>query len=487
MSRVDRTRLPASRPSPQFRFPAIRKQTFDSGFSVWTVEHRSLPVITTVALLAMGSAADPDEQPGLASLTGDMLDEGAGDRSALDVNDALARIGAQFDTEVGPDATILTLTTLARFHSRAMALLGDILIRPRFDPHEFERVRQLRTNRLRQLRDLAPAVADRAFASIVYAGHPYGHLAIGTEQALQGIAVDEVIDFHERAYRPADTTVIVVGDGTHDELCRSVVERFGEWRGRATRDEALERSLQRCTQAPAVRSRGVALVDRPAAAQSELRLGHVGVSRTSPDYHALLVLNMVLGGQFVSRINMNLREDKGYTYGARTSFDFRRGPGPFQLQVSVQTGVTGPAIREALRELEDICGSRPVDERELGMARTSLTRGYPRNFETAEQIARSVGQLALYGLPDDYFERFVPTIEALDIRTMERIASDHLHPDRLTAVVVGDRAAVEPQLADLGLGRPQHLALDEIERTPEAAARASSGEASADRIAPDRV
>ena len=487
MSRVDRTRLPIPRPTPPFRFPAIQKHTLDSGLSIWTVEHRSLPVITTVALLGIGSAVDPDEQPGLASLTGDMLDEGAGDRSALDVNDALARIGAQFETEVGPDATILTLTTLTRLHGRAMALLGDIMMRPRFDAHEFERVRQLRMNRLRQLRDLAPAVADRAFASLAYAGHPYGHLAIGTEPALQGIALDEIADFHDRAYRPADVTVVVVGDGTHDELYGSVAEQFGAWQGRASRDEALDRALERCAQPPAARSSGVAIVDRPAAAQSELRLGHVGVSRRSADYHALLVLNMVLGGQFVSRINMNLREEKGYTYGARTSFDFRRGPGPFQLQVSVQTAVTGPAIREALRELEDICRSRPVSQRELDVARASLTRGYPRNFETAEQIARSVGQLALYGLPDDYFERFVPTIEELDVETMERIAAAHLHPERLTIIVVGDRAAVEPQLADLGLGHPQPLALDEIERTPEAAARASAATGSSDRFAPNRV
>ena len=474
MTRVDRTRLPTPAPSPAFRFPSIAKQRLDTGLSVWTVEHRSVPVITVIALLGIGSGVDPDEQPGLASLTGDMLDEGAGPRSALEVNDALAAIGAQFDTEVGPDATILTLTTLTRFRDRALELLGDIVMRPRFDPHEFERVRHLRTNRLRQLRDLAPAVADRAFASLVYAGHPYGHLAIGTERALQGIELDDVVRFHQRAYRPADTTLIVVGDGTHAELAGAVLGSFGSWRGSPARDGALEASLQRCYGPPLNASAGVAIVDRPGAAQSELRLGHVGVSRRSPDYHALLVLNMVLGGQFVSRINMNLREDKGYTYGARTAFDFRRGPGPFQLQVSVQTGVTGAAITEALREVRAVGSDRPVDPRELELARASLTRGYPRNFETADQIARSACQLALYELPDDYFERFVPTIEALDVAAIKHVASTHLLPDRLTAVVVGDRAAVEPQLATIGLGRPVHLTLEEIEQTPQAARAAAA-------------
>ena len=474
MTRVDRTRLPVPGASPAFRFPSIAKQRLESGLSVWTVEHRSVPVVTMVALVGIGSAVDPDEQPGLASLTGDMLDEGAGDRTALEVNDALAGIGAQFDTEVGPDATILTLTTLARFRDRALELLGDIVTRPRFDAHEFERVRNLRMNRLRQLRDLAPAVADRAFVSTVYDGHPYGHLAIGTERALKGIALDDVVAFHQRAYRPAETTLVIVGDGSHAELLDSVRAAFGRWLGGATRDAALQASLDRCLYPPARTAGGIALVDRPSAAQSELRLGHVGVPRRSPDYHALLVLNMVLGGQFVSRINMNLREDKGFTYGARTSFDFRRGPGPFQLQVSVQTSVTGAAITEAMRELSDVCGARPVDDRELDLARASLTLGYPRNFETAEQIARSVGQLALYDLPDDYFERFVPTIEALDISAITRVASAHLRPDRLTAIIVGDRAAVEPQVSGLGLGDPVQLMLRDIEQTPEAARAAGA-------------
>ena len=474
MSPVDRTRLPVPAAASAFRFPAIRKRRIESGLSIWTVEHRSVPVITTVALLGIGSAVDPDEQPGLASLTGDMLDEGAGERSALDVNDALANIGAQFDTEVGPDATILTLTTLARFRDRAFELLADILSRPRFDEHEFERVRHLRTNRLRQLRDLAPAVADRAFASLVYAGHPYGHLAIGTERALVGIGLEDVVQFHARAYRPADTTIVVVGDGTHEELADAVMARFGTWQGNPSRSVELETSLERCLHPPATRASGIAIVDRPGAAQSELRLGHVGVSRRSPDYHALLVLNMVLGGQFVSRINMNLREDKGFTYGARTSFDFRRGPGPFQLQVSVQTGVTAAAVTEALRELRDVRGARPIDARELELARASLTRGYPRNFETAEQIARSVGQLALYGLADDYFERFVPTVEALDADDVMRVASAHLHPDRMTIVAVGDRKVIEPQLAGLGLGQPTRLTLPEIEQTPDDARAAAA-------------
>ena len=199
------------------------------------------------------------------------------------------------------------------------------------------------------------------------------------------------------------------------------------------------------------------MIDRPAAAQSELRIGHVAVPRSTPDYHALLLLNMVLGGQFVSRINMNLREDKGVTYGARTAFDFRRGPGPFQLQASVQTSATAVAIAEVLAEIAGIATTRPVSELELALARAALTRGYPRDFETAEQIARSTAQLALYGLPDDYFERFVPTVSALGLDAIARVAAAHLHPDRLVALVVGDRSAIEPALRGLPFGEPARL------------------------------
>ena len=201
------------------------------------------------------------------------------------------------------------------------------------------------------------------------------------------------------------------------------------------------------------------LVDRPGAAQSELRIGHLGVSRRTPDYHPLLLLNLVLGGQFVSRLNMNLREHKGYTYGARSWFEFRLGRGPFQIQASVQTDVTADAIREALAEVMAMRGDRPVTDAELELARAALTRGYPRNFETADQVARSVAQLALYDLPDDYFATFVPRVQAAGLEAIHEAAVRHLHPERLITLVVGDRATVEPTLGGLALGEPAAVAM----------------------------
>ena len=451
---VDRSRLPAVADDATFVFPAIRKTRLPSGLDLWTIEHGSLPVATMVLLVRAGSAADPVDRPGLASLTGDMLDEGAGDRDALGVHDALARIGAQFDTEVGPDATFLTLTTLSRFRETGLALLADLVRRPRFDDHEFERVRQLRANRLRQLRDIPSATADRAFATALYGAHPYGHLPIGTAEALAQMTAHDVRTLHHRAYRPSRTVLIVVGAASAAQVIDEVAGAFGDWT-----DPEDAGAVAPIVEAPPPPIDRLWLIDRPGAAQSELRIGHLGVSRRTPDYHALLVANLVLGGQFVSRLNMNLREGKGYTYGARSWFEFRLAPGPFQISASVQTEVTADAMREAISELSDLRGARPIGDGELETARATLTRGYPRNFETSDQIARSVAQLALYELSDDYFATFVARVANLTRDAVQAAATRNLRPQGLLAVVVGDAARVGPTLEPLGLGAPKLTAV----------------------------
>ncbi|HEX2344581.1 MAG TPA: pitrilysin family protein [Vicinamibacterales bacterium] len=447
---VDRTRLPPLGPDPAFTFPAIRKTMLSSGVRFWTVEHHDVPLVAYLLLMPTGAAADPSNRPGLAAMTGDMLDEGCGDHSALDVHDTLGRLGAHFDIEVGSDATLLSLTTLARFAGQGLELVADMVRRPRFDENEFNRVRDLRLTRLLQLRDLAPAVADRAFARLVYGNHPYGHLPIGSEASLRDMTRAEAVGFHSRSFVPSRATLIAVGDALHEELLDHAERQFGGWT--ALDDVRSDESDPALMDVPATPPDRLALVHREGSAQSELRIGHAAVPRSTSDYHALLVLNMILGGQFVSRINLNLREDKGFTYGARTAFDFRRGRGPFVLQVSVQTDATTQAIRESLAELTAIRGERPATSDELTLARAALTRGYPRGFETAEQVARATAQLALYGLPDDYFSQFVPRISAVDSSEVTRVAREHLDPSRLLTVVVGDRDKIGASLARLDLG-----------------------------------
>jgi zinc protease len=453
---IDRSRQPALGPDAPFTFPSIHKTRLPNGLALWTVQHRDIPLQTMVLLVRVGSSADPVDRPGLASLTGDMLDEGAGDLGALALNEALSRIGAQFETEVGPDATFLTVSSLSRFRAQAFSLLADIVTRPRFEHAEFDRVRNLRSNRLRQLVTVPSAVADRAFSTALYGTHPYGHLAIGTIDALETMALDEVVAFQRRWFLPSRAVLVVVGDAPHAEVDADASQAFAHW-GEAS--EPHEGGATGSVLAdPDASGHRLLLVDRPGAAQSELRIGHVAVSRRTPDYHALLLLNLVLGGQFVSRLNMNLREHKGYTYGARSWFEFRLGRGPFQMSASVQTDVTADAIREALGEVSAMRGDRPVTLDELETARAALTRGYPRNFETADQVARSVAQLALYELPDDYFATFVPRVEALGLDAIHDAAVRHLHPDRLVTLVVGDKARVESTLGGLALGAPALIA-----------------------------
>jgi zinc protease len=454
---VDRTALPPLGADPSLRFPRIEKERLPNGLNVWTIEHRDVPLLVLILVLPVGAAADPDDRPGLAAITGDMLDEGCGNRSALDIHDALARIGAQFETEVGPDATVMSLSVLARNRGRGLDLLAEMVREPRFDQREFDRVRDLRVNRLLQLRDLAPAVADRAFTQLLYRGHPYGHLAIGSEGSLRGMTLKEVTTFYRRAYRADRMTLVAVGDASHDELRQAVARSFGDWRPPAVDGPALVDAAAADGPRPTVDR--LVLVHRGGAAQSELRIGQVAVARQTPDYHPLVVLNMVLGGQFVSRINMNLREDKGFTYGARTAFDFRRGRGPFVLQVGVQTEATAQALAEALAELQAIRTDRPVSAEELGIARAALTRGYPRNFETADQVARAAAQLALYELPDDYFSQYAPRISAVTGDDVTRVAREYLDPARMLAVVVGDRDRVAAPLAALNLGASSEVAM----------------------------
>jgi predicted Zn-dependent peptidase len=445
---VNRERLPPLGADPSLRFPEIRRRTLDNGLRVWTIQHDAVPLVSFLALLPVGSSADPAERPGLAAITSDMLDEGCGELDAMELHDALGRIGGHLESEIGSDAIITTLSSLSRFADRACGLLADMIIRPRLEATDFLRVRELRLNRLIQLRDLAPALADRAFTRLLYGDHPYGHMPLGTEASLQSVTLDEVSKFHRTMFTPPRMTLVAAGNMPHDQLASAVEGAFGAWRPLA---EARQIDPAQWPLPPAPEDR-LAILHRPAAAQSELRIGHIGVPRRTPDYHALLVLNIILGGQFVSRINMNLREDKGYTYGARTAFDFRRGAGPFVLNASVQSEATVDAIIEALGELDAIRGSRPVTATELRVGRAALTRGYPRNFETADQISRAAAQLALYDLPDDYFSTFVPKVVAVDEAAVTRVAEQYIDPSRLLTVIVGDREKVDPALPRLNLG-----------------------------------
>ncbi len=455
MSRVDRSRLPEPGPDRPFRFPRIARRTLANGLQLRAVTHSAVPMISIVLLVPGGSSADPADRPGLVSMTAGLLDEGSRGQSALDIADRVARIGGDLDLEQSADAVVVALTTLDRHVEPGLALVHEIVSSPNLAVDDFNRVRNLRLERLRQMKDHASAMAERAFAQVLYGRHPYGHLGYGTMASLTAATVEDTRLLHAAMFAPEGSTLIVVGDRPDEELLDLASAAFSGWRAlgstmRLDREAALAPPPAR----PLTR---LGVVSRPGAAQSELRIGHVCAPRATPDYHALLMLNTILGGQFVSRINLNLREAKGYTYGVRTGFDLRRGIGPFVLQTSVGTEVTVPAVREALNEIREIATTRPATGDELSLGFATISKGYPRGFETATQVARSVAQLALHGLPDSYFEDFIPRFAQVTQDDVSRVAARYLDLDKMTTLIVGDLDKIAVSLPDLGLGEYQVL------------------------------
>jgi predicted Zn-dependent peptidase len=437
------------------------RRVLGNGLELRAVTHRAVPIATIVLLVRGGSSVDPVDRPGLTSMTAGLLDEGSSGQSALEVADRIALVGGDFDLEVGSDAILLSLTTLDRFTDEGLALLHEMVTAPNLLADDFDRTRKLRLERIRQLKDHPPAMAERAFVRQLYGDHAYGHLSIGDEASLSSATVEEARALHPALFTPAGATLVIVGDQPEDALLDRAMTVFDRWQqlpAGATVDRSA--ALESPPDQPTPR---LGVVRREGAQQSELRVGRVCASRSTPDYHSLLALNSILGGQFVSRLNMNLREDKGYTYGVRTGFELRRGRGPFVMQTSVATDKTAAAIREVLTEIGDIAGARPVTADELTMAKASLGRGYPRAFETANQVARSVAQLALHGLPDTYFEEFIPRLDAVTVEDVTRVAQQYLDLETMATLVVGDMDRIGASLTELGLGEP--VLLDEPRRT----------------------
>jgi zinc protease len=337
-------------------------------------------------------------------------------------------------------------------------MVHEIVTAPNLANDDFNRIRNLRLERLKQLKDHAAAIAERAFARVLYDAHPYGHLSLGSEPALTGMVVEATRALHAAMFTPQGATLVVVGDRAEEELLDIAAATFDPWRAAASA-MTIDRAVA-MTPPPSSPLAPLAVIARSGAAQSELRIGHVCAPRSTPDYHKLLILNTILGGEFVSRLNLNLRESKGYTYGVRTGFSLRRGMGPFVMQTSVGTDVTGPAIHEALGEIRAIADGRPATAEEVQQAFASLSKGYPRGFETAGQVARSVAQLALHNLPDTYFEEFVPRLAQVTADDVSAAARQYLTPAKMSTVIVGDLDKIHGSLPGLGLGPHQVMTTD---------------------------
>ena len=435
--------MPKPGADPRFELPKLERRTLSNGLEVLIVRHRELPVVDMSLVLKTGGTADPLNRGGLASLTAALLDEGTKTRTALDISNQLASIGASLGTGADWDMSAVNLLTLTKHLDRALEIYADVIINPSFPASELELQRNQRLASFLQRRDNADAIAGIAYASLLYGrNHPYGHPLVGDDASVRAITVDEIKKFYETYYRPNNSALIVVGDVDPDAITQKLEQAFAKW----------EKAVVPAIDVPISQQRdraGIYLVDKPDAAQSVIAIGQIGVARATPDYFSLIVMNTLLGGQFTSRVNMNLRESKGYTYGARTSFDFRRGAGPFAATAGVQTAVTKESVVEFLKELRGIRGEIPVTPAELEFSKQAIIRGYPRTFETPDQIANRLTPLVVYGLPDSYFNDFIPKIRAVTAEDVARVANKYLDPSKMAILVVGDRKVIEPGLRSL--------------------------------------
>lgn len=445
--RAQHAALPRGGPAPKLTLPRLQRRTLSNGLEVLLVEHHELPIVTMNMVVKSGAASDPVDRAGLASLTAILLDRGTGRRSALDMANELQSIGATLNANAGWDGTTVSLTTLKRHLDKALDIYSDALLNPAFADAEVARLKTQRLGQLAQSRDNAAQIAGVVYPTILYgAGHPYGHPSTGNEASIRALAASDVKTFYSTYFVPNNAALIVVGDVTMGEVVGRLEKTFGAWK-------AGQLPESRIAAAP-VRDRAqIYLVDRPGAAQSVLNIGTVGLARSTPDFFALQVLNTILGGQFMSRVNLNLREDKGYSYGARTAFDFRRSTGPFTASAGVQTAVTKQSVVEFLKELKGIRGEIPITDAELSTAKQSLVLGYPRGFETPAQIAGRLSDVVQYGLPDDYFNNYISNISGVTAADLNRVANAYINPSNLAVLVVGDRKVVEPALRTIdGLG-----------------------------------
>jgi len=441
----DRSHPPTLPPPPALRVPAIQTATLPNGLQIAVVEMHKVPVVDVTLLVDAGTVRDPDDLPGLATFTALMLQQGAGARTALDIADEAAYLGASLNTSASYDGAVASVHVPKRRLGLALDLLADVMLRPTFPDSEIARQRDLRRAQLLQQQDQPVAMANVAFAAIVFGfAHPYGRPTNGTEASTAALSRDRVMDFYRSYYRPNGARLLVVGDVTLEEARRLVATRWGDW-ARVDAPSVAQ------APPPAAAERTIYLVDKPGAAQSVFRIGQVGVSRATPDYFALQVLNTILGGSFTSRLNQNLRETHGYTYGASSQFAMRLQAGPFVAASSVVTAKTDSALIEFLRELRRIRDDS-VPQVELDKAKAYITLGLPGEFETTRGAARQFAELLVYGLPLDYFAAYIPRIDAVTAAEVQGVARRYLDPDHLAIVVVGDRSQIEPGLAALHEG-----------------------------------
>src|SRR5437867_745986 len=377
----DRSKAPQPGPPPALHVPAVQKRQLANRLPAWTVERHDVPVAQVNLVVFSGAGDDPPGKFGATSLMLAMLEEGAGSRSALQIADAIDYLGADLGSGVTFDASAVRLHVPVARLADALPIMADVVLRPTFPQEELERLRQQRLTALLQARDDPAAIAPQAFARVLFGRtHRYGTAMNGTAETIKTFATADLRAQYAAVFRPSNSALLVVGDVTADRVIPLLESQFGSWTAPAAGVPA------RLPAAPDRTKREVFIVDKPGAPQTQVRIGSIGVPRSTPDYFALQVLNTILGGSFASRLNMNLREKHGYTYGAGSSFDMRASPGPFAAAAGVQTDKTSESLKEFFNELNGILQTVPGDE--LARAKNYVALRFPSGFESTSDISR---------------------------------------------------------------------------------------------------
>jgi zinc protease len=456
---------PKPGPAPAFTPAPVVRRRLSNGLEVLIAERHNLPVVALNLVVKGGGTLVPPGKEGLASLAGDLLTEGTKTRDSLQITAELSELGASINGGGAAESCNLSLTTLARNLTRALDIYTDVLLNPAFPEKELERLRTQRLSMLLRQVDSAPGIASLAFPKLLYGEtHPYGRPNMGTPKSVKGLTRDDVVSFYQALFVPNNAALVVAGDTTPDAIIPILESALKGWKPGSPVATTLP-------EPPSPKPVTVYLIDRPGSAQSILTVGQVGVARNNPDYFPLTIMNAVLGGQFSSRINLNLREDKGYTYGARSSFNFAKGPGPFEANAPVKTADTKLALVEMIKELTDITGPRPATDVEVAFAKDRLIKGFPARFESiggggggrrgggggGGGLSGTLAELVLYDLPNDYFTTYRSRVEAVTPADVSRVAKKYLDPSRMTILVVGDRAAIESEIKSLPFAKVINL------------------------------
>jgi zinc protease len=442
---LDRTKIPPPGKPTVLRVPVWIRYTLTNGADLIVSEKHDLPLISfRITIQGGASQMESATRRGLASLTASMMSEGTKTRDGEALSNAQQLLGTSININIGNENGSLAFQSTTNKFPPALDVLADILLNSRFPQDALERLRAQRLVALTQARDQPAAIATRVFGKILYGDtHPFGQNV--TEESLKAITRDDIVAFHKVYFRPGRALITVVGDVNPASVKATIEKSLASWTRGGEKPAFSYPAL------PSPHPMTIFLVDKPGAAQSTFAIGNPGPSRNTPDYDALQVMNTILGGMFQSRLNANIREEKGYSYGVNSNFGYGKGPGAFRAGGDMVSAKSDAALVEFMKELRGIGGFRPVTDEELKTAKDSLIQRLPGTFESVQSVNNAIVSLWTQGLPDNYYHQYISRISAVKKEDVERVAKQYIDIEHLTIVIVGDRASIEAPLRATGI------------------------------------